>query len=137
MAFFGLGNIASLNSFDPMWVRCYLTVFNPFAMAALILFKTLIPYLIVSCVFRSIVANIGAYVRDIFIIVLIYCDIAGAHFLFMVQNTGSWLDIGSSISHFVIMQIIVLFLMLLYLVSSVLTDFNSDRIYRILKSKLG
>ncbi|GLV46026.1 Phosphatidylinositol glycan anchor biosynthesis class N [Carabus blaptoides fortunei] len=48
LAFFGLGNIASLNSFDPMWVRCYLTVFSPFTMAALILFKTLIPYLAFS-----------------------------------------------------------------------------------------
>ncbi|KAJ8041902.1 GPI ethanolamine phosphate transferase 1 [Holothuria leucospilota] len=38
-AFFGTGNIASINSFDPSAVYCFLTVFNPFVMGTLLLWK--------------------------------------------------------------------------------------------------
>lgn len=38
----------------------------------------------------------------------------GLHFLFLIKNTGSWLDIGMSISHYVIVQSLTLFLFLMY-----------------------
>jgi len=38
----------------------------------------------------------------------------GLHFLFLIKNTGSWLDIGMSISHYVIVQSLALFLSLMY-----------------------
>lgn len=57
-----------------------------------------------------------------FILVLIFCDIMGMHFLHLVTNKGSWLEIGSSISHFVIIQAITLILMLLYGLATVLTS---------------
>uniref|UniRef100_A0A665X150 GPI ethanolamine phosphate transferase 1 n=1 Tax=Echeneis naucrates TaxID=173247 RepID=A0A665X150_ECHNA len=40
-AFFGTGNIASINSFDPASVYCFLTVFNPFIMGGLMMWKVL------------------------------------------------------------------------------------------------
>lgn len=43
------------------------------------------------------------------------------NFLFLVKNRGSWLDIGTSISHFVIMEATILVLSLLYVVATVLT----------------
>lgn len=116
--------MASVNSFDPMWVRNFLTVFSPFTMAALILFKIIIPYIIVSCVFRAVTTCLLAPVTKIFCIVLIFCDLMGLRFLFYVRNTGSWLEIGSSISHFIIVQTMVLFLLLLYAVAVTLTDFT-------------
>ncbi|KAF4520463.1 hypothetical protein B566_EDAN004714 [Ephemera danica] len=49
LAFFGLGNVASLNSFDPTWVRCLVTTFSPYLMGMLILLKTIVPFLAVAC----------------------------------------------------------------------------------------
>lgn len=41
-------------------------------------------------------------------------NIMGLHFLFLIKNTGSWLDIGMSISHYVIVQSLALFLSLMF-----------------------
>lgn len=41
-------------------------------------------------------------------------NVMGLHFLFLIKNTGSWLDIGMSISHYVIVQSLALFLFLMY-----------------------
>uniref|UniRef100_A0A669DAR2 GPI ethanolamine phosphate transferase 1 n=1 Tax=Oreochromis niloticus TaxID=8128 RepID=A0A669DAR2_ORENI len=98
-AFFGTGNIASINSFDPASVYCFLTVFNPFIMGGLMMWKVLL-----------------------FLIVLVISDLMALHFFFMVQDYGSWLDIGTSISHYVIVMSMTIFLMLLSVVTHVLTS---------------
>lgn len=41
-------------------------------------------------------------------------NMMGLHFLFLIKNTGSWLDIGMSISHYVIVQSLALFLLLMF-----------------------
>ncbi|KAM6282788.1 GPI ethanolamine phosphate transferase 1 isoform 3-T3 [Porphyrio hochstetteri] len=53
-AFFGTGNIASVNSFDPASVYCFLTVFSPFMMGGLLLLKVVIPFVLVSCAFEAV-----------------------------------------------------------------------------------
>merc|ERR1711922_106350 len=54
-SFFGTGNIASLNSFDPSSIRCFVSVFNPFLMGGLLFIKVLIPILMFGVVFSYIV----------------------------------------------------------------------------------
>ena len=49
VSFFGTGNIASLNSFDPKSIQTLVSVFNPFLMGSLLLMKVLIPFLAVAC----------------------------------------------------------------------------------------
>uniref|UniRef100_A0A8C7ZT89 GPI ethanolamine phosphate transferase 1 n=1 Tax=Oryzias sinensis TaxID=183150 RepID=A0A8C7ZT89_9TELE len=121
-AFFGTGNIASINSFDPASVYCFLTVFNPFIMGGLMMWKVIIPFIIVMCTFESIQVATQLSSRSLFLIVLVISDVMALHFFFMVQDYGSWLDIGTSISHYVIVMSMTIFLMLLSVVTHILTS---------------
>ncbi|CAH1961532.1 unnamed protein product [Acanthoscelides obtectus] len=122
LGFFGTGNVASVNSFDPMWVRAFLTLFSPFTMAALIVFKLSIPFIFTCCVFKAINAVGRENVLIIFCIVLIFSDVMVMQFLYLITNVGSWLEIGSSLSHFVMVEVFVMILLLLYGVAHFLTS---------------
>ncbi|KAL1513033.1 hypothetical protein ABEB36_002516 [Hypothenemus hampei] len=121
IGFFGTGNIASLNSFDPMWVRAFLTVFSPFKMMGLILLKIMVPFLFTCCVFRAINSIGKENILQMFCIILIFSDLMVLQFLYLITNVGSWLDIGSSLSHFIIMEGFVTILLLLYGLAHLLT----------------
>lgn len=54
-SFFGTGNLATVSSFDPNWVRCFVASFSPFTMMALIILKLLIPVVLVVCTLRAVV----------------------------------------------------------------------------------
>ncbi|KAM3967908.1 LOW QUALITY PROTEIN: phosphatidylinositol glycan anchor biosynthesis class N [Aphomia sociella] len=124
LAFFGTGNVASLNSFEVRWVTCFITSFKPFIITGLVLLKTLAPFLIVACSFRGVQLLTKAPTGYLIIIVLIYSNIMGIQLLYNVRNTGSWLDIGTSISQFVIVQMITLFIVLINQIAKILTDVN-------------
>lgn len=126
-SFFGTGNIASISSFDPMWVVCFISVFSPFLMTVLILCKILIVFIIVSCFFRAINIVVSGSFQKLLFIILVYCDFLIFHFLFFVKNEGSWLDIGMSISNFVIIETVVLFILVLYYVAYFFTTFSIKR----------
>ncbi|KAG5891230.1 hypothetical protein JTB14_004345 [Gonioctena quinquepunctata] len=114
LGFFGTGNIASMNSFDPMWVRAFLTVFSPFRMIGLIMLKLMVPFIFSCSIFRAINSVGKENVMDIFCIILIFSDLMVLQFLYMITNVGSWLDIGTSLSHFIIMEGFVTILLILY-----------------------
>lgn len=135
LCFFGLGNIASISSYDWNCVRYFLNVFSPFTMLAFCLAKIFIPFLCVSCAMRAIhveyytmghswgerywdESNLRKGAERILLLVLSFCDMMGLVFLFLVRNTGSWKEIGLSISHVVIVHCITLALMCLYAVAS-------------------
>lgn len=152
ISFFGTGNIASVSSFDPNWVRCFVSTFSPFLMASLIILKLLIPVLIVMCAVRLIYSitkvnfvkfldqkvtplSNSIYIFQIpldkfFIIMLLCCDIMCLNFLFLVKNTGSWLEIGTSVSHFVIMECTVVVLCLLQLIAKFLTTYQLQSLFK-------
>ncbi|XP_037818862.1 GPI ethanolamine phosphate transferase 1 [Lucilia sericata] len=111
-SFFGSGNIASVSSFDPNIIRCFLATFSPFIIMFLVILKLIIPILLIISIIFALTPLALQYERQIFICLLIVCDIMGLNFLFLVKNQGSWLEIGTSISHFVIMQVTTLVLVL-------------------------
>ncbi|XP_076797819.1 GPI ethanolamine phosphate transferase 1 isoform X2 [Arvicanthis niloticus] len=94
-AFFGTGNIASINSFDLASVYCFLTVFSPFMMGALMMWKILIPFVLVMCAFEAVQITTQLSSKGLFLVVLIISDIMALHFFFLVKDSGSWLDIGT------------------------------------------
>ncbi|XP_023170858.2 GPI ethanolamine phosphate transferase 1 [Drosophila hydei] len=125
---FGSGNIASISSFDPNIARCFLSHFAPFVIMSLVLLKLVLPIVINLSIVYTHSEYARLHERQIFICLLLICDIMGLNFLFLVRNTGSWLEIGSSISHFVIMEVTTLVLMLLAYVSKLLLRLtNCDR----------
>ncbi|KAK7811917.1 hypothetical protein U0070_006970, partial [Myodes glareolus] len=94
-AFFGTGNIASINSFDLASVYCFLTVFSPFMMGALMMWKILIPFVLVMCAFEAVQITTQLSSKGLFLVVLVISDIMALHFFFLVKDSGSWLDIGT------------------------------------------
>ncbi|TSK98485.1 GPI ethanolamine phosphate transferase 1 [Bagarius yarrelli] len=84
-------------------------------------FFVLIPFIIVMCTFESVQVSTRLSSRSLFLIVLVISDLMALHFFFLVKDYGSWLDIGTSISHYVIVMSMTIFLMLLSLMTHVLT----------------
>merc|ERR550532_198893 len=125
VSFFGTGNIASLNSFDPRSIQTLLTTFSPFLMGGLLLLKVVLPFLVVA-LFAYCVQYVTQMPRKaLFLMVLIFSDIMGLHFFFLVTDQGSWLDIGTSLSHFIIVEGTVIFLQLMFISASFFIKFNN------------
>ncbi|XP_059613178.1 GPI ethanolamine phosphate transferase 1 [Phlebotomus argentipes] len=130
VSFFGTGNFASISSFDPNWVRCLVTTFSPFLMATLIILKLMAPILLVVCVLRMIHVISKTEIRKLFIVILLICDVMGVNFFYLITNRGSWLEIGQSISHFVIIEVTVLVLLLLFFVTHPFTNLDLVTVLR-------
>ena len=120
LSFFGIGNIASISSFDPRAVRCFVSVFNPYVMMFLLVVKIICPFLLVGCFFRLLMFSKMEVERN-FLIVLFLCQGMALHTFFNVTNVGSWLEIGTSISHYVIVQATTLVLSVFYFAANILT----------------
>lgn len=116
LSFFGTGNIGSVSSFDPSSTRCFVSVFSPWVMMLLMLVKILAPFLLVSSFWRALLPSSRDVERN-FGILLLLCQAMSLVMFFKVRNTGSWLDIGMSISHFVIVQATTLFLLLFHFIA--------------------
>ncbi|KAL4918658.1 Phosphatidylinositolglycan class N-domain-containing protein [Aspergillus aurantiobrunneus] len=107
--FFSTGNIASVSSFSLDSVSRLIPVFNPFSQSALLIFKILIPFAIIS-------ANLGILNRclevapsALFMVVMSISDVMTLNFFYMVRDEGSWLDIGTTISQFLIASFLCTF----------------------------
>lgn len=121
VAFFGTGNFASIASFEISSVYRFITIFSPFLMAALLIFKLFIPFMLVICVFSAITKLIQIPRLGCYFLVILFSDVMTIHFFFLVRNTGSWMEIGNSISHFGIVSAQVVFVLLLFALTNIYT----------------
>lgn len=120
VAFFGTGNVASLASFSLQSVFRLTTVFNPFFMGVLLIIKILIPFFLVSSIFRVLGRSLELPPFSLFLLGLATTDVMTLNFFYLVRDDGSWLEIGTSISHFCISSLMVLFTILLFALSDLL-----------------
>ena len=74
LAFFGTGNVASVNSFDPTSAMAFVTVFRPFVMGTILMGKLVIPFLLVGCAFHMVHVVCKVPVSGLLLIVLFISD---------------------------------------------------------------
>ncbi|KAI6654690.1 hypothetical protein LOD99_2569 [Oopsacas minuta] len=119
LGFFGTGNIASVNTFDIASVYAFITLYSPFTMGLLLIVKIGIPLLMVGNAFNLLIVTTQSRRSLLFLLVLIICDFMALHFFFMITDEGSWLQIGTSISHYVIAMGMILGITLITALASI------------------
>ncbi|CAF0725015.1 unnamed protein product [Brachionus calyciflorus] len=138
LAFFGTGNMASINSFDPVSVYCFITVFSPFLMGFLLFLKITIPFLIVIAIFYCVYDVIHLSIRISYIFLMIMSDLMALRFFFLIRTEGSWLDIGTSISHYIIVMLKIIIVSVLFSVAQFLFKYEIGHInlFRSIKKRI-
>ncbi|KAJ4489952.1 Phosphatidylinositolglycan class N-domain-containing protein, partial [Lentinula aciculospora] len=108
IAFFGTGNVASVSSFYLSPVYRLIPVFNPFLMSGLLVCKIITPYVILAIATAAVTHSLGLPPFSLFLVASCVTDGMTLMFFFNVTDTGSWLEIGQSISFFVITSLLTL-----------------------------
>lgn len=121
-AFFGTGNIASISSFSLESVNRLIPVFDPFSQGALLILKIMIPFALISANLGVLNLRLGVAPSAFFTVVMAISDIMTLYFFWVVKDEGSWLEIGSTISHFAIASLLGVFVVSLEAVSAFFID---------------
>ncbi|ROW14531.1 hypothetical protein VPNG_03116 [Cytospora leucostoma] len=121
-AFFSTGNVASVSSFSLDSVYRLIPIFDPFSQGALLIIKLMIPFALVSANLGMLNKRLGVAPSALFMVVMAISDILTLYFFWVVKDEGSWLEIGSTISHFAIASLLSVFVAALEGVSEVFTS---------------
>lgn len=108
-AFFSTGNIASISSFSLDAVYRLIPVFDPFSQGALLILKILAPFALVSANLGILTKRLRLRGGSLFAVVMGIGDYLTLRFFWEVRDEGSWLEIGESISMFVIASALCIF----------------------------
>ncbi|KAF2763063.1 PigN-domain-containing protein [Pseudovirgaria hyperparasitica] len=108
-AFFSTGNIASISSFSLDAVYRLIPIFDPFSQGALLMYKILIPFALISANLGILNKRLGVAPSALFMGVVAAADWLTVRFFWMVRDEGSWLEIGTSISRFCIVSALGVF----------------------------
>jgi phosphatidylinositol glycan class N len=119
-AFFSTGNIASVSSFSLDAVYRLIPIFDPFSQGALLVLKLLAPFALVSVNLGILTKRLRLHGGSLFAVVMGIGDYLTLRFFWSVRDEGSWLEIGESISMFVIVSVLCIFIAGLEALSEVL-----------------
>jgi phosphatidylinositol glycan class N len=117
-AFFSTGNVASISSFSLDSVYRLIPVFDPFSQGAMLILKIMIPFALISANLGILNKRMGVSPSALFMVVMAVSDVLTLYFFWVVKDEGSWLEIGSTISHFVIASLLCVFVAALEPVSA-------------------
>lgn len=92
--------------------------FDKFRMGALLMLKIILPLLASSCVFSATASWLRLNHRRKNMLVLILSDMMALKFFLEVTSEGSWQVIGTSVSHFGVMNVQVIIVMILSSISN-------------------
>ena len=81
--------------------------------------KLMIPFAVISANLGILNRRLGVAPSSLFMVVMAISDVLTMNFFWLVRDEGSWLDIGTSISHFVIASLLCVFVAGLEFVSEV------------------
>merc|ERR1712093_314909 len=71
--------------------------------------KLMIPFALISANLGILNKRLGVAPSALFMLVMAISDFLTLHFFWVVKDEGSWLEIGSTISHFVIASLLCMF----------------------------
>ena len=71
--------------------------------------KILVPFAVISANLGILNRRLGVAPSALFMVVMAISDVMTLNFFYMVRDEGSWLDIGTTISHFVIASLLCVF----------------------------
>ncbi|KZL72350.1 phosphatidylinositolglycan class N [Colletotrichum tofieldiae] len=108
-AFFSTGNVASVSSFSLDSVYRLIPIFDPFSQGALLVLKLMIPFALISANLGILNVRLDVAPSSLFMVVMAISDVLTLYFFWVVKDEGSWLEIGSTISHFVIASLLCVF----------------------------
>ncbi|OAQ86563.1 GPI ethanolamine phosphate transferase 1 [Purpureocillium lilacinum] len=108
-AFFSTGNVASVSSFSLESVTRLIPIFDPFSQGALLILKIMIPFALISANLGVLNKRLGVAPSALFMVVMAASDLLTLYFFWVVKDEGSWLEIGSTISHFAIASLLCVF----------------------------
>jgi phosphatidylinositol glycan class N len=69
----------------------------------------MIPFALISANLGILNMRLGVAPSALFMVVMAISDVLTLHFFWVVRDEGSWLEIGSTISHFVIASVLCVF----------------------------
>ncbi|XP_052267715.1 GPI ethanolamine phosphate transferase 1-like [Dreissena polymorpha] len=105
----GTGNICSVASFDVQDVFCFITISDPPKMGPLMVFKLMMPGLVMGCFLRVVNMVTFTSIKNCSILIMMnLCVFSIVNFVW-VTDVGNWTTIGESVSHHVIGQCICMF----------------------------
>lgn len=131
--------MAAVSAFSLDAVYRLIPVFDPFSQGALLTLKLLIPFAFISANLGLLNRRLHVAPSALFMVVMAMGDIMTLNFFYMVKDEGSWLEIGTTISHFFIASLLCIFVSGLEAVSELFVSgvkFDADEIVAVSKEEL-
>ena len=113
-AFFSTGNIASFGSFSLASIYRFTTKFDPFLMGMFLILKILIPFILTSTAIYGIAIIWDIAPIIVYFISIAFSDIITIRYFYLIKTQGSWLEMGTSMTQYLIASLFILVLLMLY-----------------------